>query len=350
MAHQVTLIPGDGIGPEVCEATVAILNATGVQIDWEHAEAGEHCLRMGLPVLPEETFASIARTKVALKGPTTTPLSGGHASVNVQLRKRLDTYANVRPAKSLPGVHCIHPNVDIITVRENTEGSYVGIEHRPSPDVATMLKITSHSGSTRIARHAFELATRLGRHTVTAIHKSNIMKLTDGLFLHCCREVAAEYPEIQFGDMIIDNACMQLVTKPHQFDVMLLPNLFGDIVSDLCAGLVGGLGVAPSANIGDHCAVFEAVHGSAPDIAGRGIANPTAVVLSGAMMLHHLGERTAAHLVEDAVFTVLHNGKVRTGDLGGRATTIEYTRAVIDAMYMCEWPRDESAHRPGGAR
>lgn len=330
--YRVTLIPGDGIGPEVTSAARRILDATGVQIEWEVREAGGDLInRYGTP-LPQETIDSIIRNGVALKGPITTPIGTGFRSANVQLRQTLDLYANVRPVRSMPGVESRYKDVDLIVIRENTEGLYSGIEHIVVPGVVESLKIMTEKGCTRIAKFAFELARREKRKKVTAVHKANIMKLSDGLFLECTRRVARNYPEIEYDEVIVDALTMRLVLDPTQFDVMVMENLYGDIISDLTAGLVGGLGMTPSGNIGERAAVFEAVHGSAQDIAGRGIANPTAVTLSGAMMLRHLGELEAARRVESAIEQVLKEGTHCTRDLGGNATTSEFTDAVIAAM------------------
>jgi isocitrate dehydrogenase (NAD+) len=332
MAHKITLIPGDGIGSEITGAVVRIIEASGVEIEWESFIAGAEALsRYGDP-LPEPVLESIKRNRVALKGPLTTPVGTGFTSVNVRLRKTLDLYANLRPVRNLPGLVTPFGDLDLVVVRENTEDLYSGIEHVVVPGVVESLKIITEKASTRIARFAFDYARRENRTRVTAIHKANIMKLSDGLFLDCFRKVAAEYPEIASDDKIVDNACMQLVMKPQQFDVMLLENLYGDIISDLAAGLVGGLGVVPGANIGELGAVFEAVHGSAPDIAGKNIANPTALLQTAIMMLRHLGERAAADLVERAMIHTLANKQVRTRDLGGTASTTEYTEAIVASM------------------
>jgi isocitrate dehydrogenase (NAD+) len=332
MKHTITLIPGDGIGPEVSGQVVRVIEATGVPIEWETHYAGAQALAKFGDTLPAELLDSIKRNRVALKGPITTPVGKGFTSVNVGLRKALDLYANLRPVKSLPNVPGRYPDLDLIIVRENTEDLYSGLEHVVVPGVVESLKIITEKASTRIARFAFEHARREGRRKVTAVHKANIMKLSDGLFLDCFRKVAEEYPEIEADDKIVDNACMQLVMRPEQFDVMLLENLYGDIVSDLCAGLVGGLGLVPGANIGEHGAVFEAVHGSAPDIAGQGIANPTALLQSAILMLRYIGEREAAQRIEDALFKVLREGQVRTRDIGGTAKTSEFARAIIAAL------------------
>lgn len=329
MKHTITLIPGDGIGPEVTSAVVRIIEAAGVQIEWETHYAGAQALAKFGDTLPKELLESIKRNRVALKGPITTPVGQGFTSVNVGLRKALDLYANLRPVKSLPNVPSRYSDVDLVVVRENTEDLYSGLEHVVVPGVVESLKIITERASLRIARFAFEYARREGRRKVTAVHKANIMKLSDGLFLDCFRRVAAEYPEIEADDKIVDNACMQLVMRPEQFDVLLLENLYGDIISDLAAGLVGGLGVVPGANIGEQGAVFEAVHGSAPDIAGRGIANPTALLQSGVLMLRHINERDAADRIQSALLDVLREGKVRTRDIGGTASTAEFADAII---------------------
>ena len=332
MAHKITLIPGDGIGAEITGAVVRILEASGVEIEWESFIAGAEALsRYGDP-LPEPVLESIKRNRVALKGPLTTPVGTGFTSVNVRLRKTLDLYANLRPVRNLPGLVTPFGDLDLVVVRENTEDLYSGIEHIVVPGVVESLKIITEKASTRIARFAFEYSRRENRKKVTAIHKANIMKLSDGLFLDCFRKVAVEYPEIAADDKIVDNACMQLVMKPQQFDVLLLENLYGDIVSDLAAGLVGGLGVVPGANIGELGSVFEAVHGSAPDIAGKNMANPTALLQSAIMMLRHLGEREAADLIERAMIHTLAVKQVRTRDLGGTASTTEYTEAIVASM------------------
>jgi isocitrate dehydrogenase (NAD+) len=332
MAHKITLIPGDGIGSEITGAVVRIIEASGVEIEWESFIAGAEALsRYGDP-LPEPVLESIKRNRVALKGPLTTPVGAGFTSVNVRLRKTLDLYANLRPVRNLPGLVTPFGDLDLVVVRENTEDLYSGIEHVVVPGVVESLKIITEKASTRIARFAFDYARRENRKKVTAIHKANIMKLSDGLFLDCFRKVAAEYPEIAADDKIVDNACMQLVMRPQQFDVLLLENLYGDIISDLAAGLVGGLGVVPGANIGELGAVFEAVHGSAPDIAGKNIANPTALLQTGVMMLRHVGERAAADLIERAMIQTLSKKQVRTRDLGGTASTTEYTEAIVASM------------------
>ena len=330
--HPITLIPGDGIGPEVASNVVRIIEASGVEIQWETYYAGAQALEKFGETLPKELLDSIIRNKVALKGPITTPVGKGFTSVNVGLRKTLDLYANLRPVRALPNVPCRYPELDLIVVRENTESLYAGLEHVVVPGVVESLKIITEKASTRIARFAFEHARSESRKKVTAVHKANIMKLSDGLFLECFRKVSADYPDIIADDKIVDNACMQLVMRPEQFDVMLLENLYGDIVSDLCAGLVGGLGLVPGANIGEKGAVFEAVHGSAPDIAGQGIANPTALLQSGILMLRYIGEREAADRVEKAMLGVFEEGKVRTRDIGGTAKTAEFADAIIQKM------------------
>src|SRR6195256_5600441 len=332
MTHRITLIPGDGIGPEVASNVVRIIEAAGVDVEWETHYAGAQALEKFGETLPQPLLDSILRNKVALKGPITTPVGKGFTSVNVGLRKALDLYANVRPVRALPNVACRYPELDLVIVRENTESLYSGIEHVVVPGVVESIKIITEKASTRIARFAFEYSRREGRKKVTAMHKANIMKLSDGLFLDCFRKVATEYPEIEADDKIIDNACMQLVMRPEQFDVMLLENLYGDIVSALCAGLIGGLGLVPGANIGEKGAMFEAVHGSAPDIAGQGIANPTALLPSGILMLRHLGEREAADRTENAMLEVFEEGKVRTRDIGGTAKTAEFADAIIQKM------------------
>jgi isocitrate dehydrogenase (NAD+) len=332
MAHKVTLIAGDGIGPEITGAVVRIIEASGVEIEWESFVAGAEALsRYGDP-LPSPVLESIKRNHIALKGPLTTPVGTGFTSVNVRLRKTLDLYANLRPVRTLPGLVTPFGDLDLVVVRENTEDLYSGIEHVVVPGVVESLKIITEKASTRIARFAFEYSRRENRKKVTAIHKANIMKLSDGLFLDCFRKIAVEYPEIAADDKIVDNACMQLVMKPQQFDVLLLENLYGDIISDLAAGLVGGLGVVPGANIGELGAVFEAVHGSAPDIAGKNMANPTALLQSAIMMLRYLGERDAADLIEHAMTHTLANKQVRTRDLSGTASTTEYTEAIVASM------------------
>jgi isocitrate dehydrogenase (NAD+) len=333
MTHRVTLIPGDGIGPELAEATRRVLEATGVAFEWEVQEAGEAMIAGHGTPLPEQVLESIRRNKVALKGPITTPVGGGFRSANVTLRQALGLYANVRPARSMKGLETRYEDVDLVIVRENTEDLYGGIEHMVGTDAAESIKIITRAASERIARYAFEYAVANGRRKVTAVHKANIMKLSDGLFLESCRTVAADYDgRVEFEDRIVDNMCMQLVQKPDLYDVLVLPNLYGDIVSDLCAGLVGGLGVAPGANIGTEAAVFEAVHGSAPKYAGLNKANPTALILSGVLMLRHLGEQAAAERVETALRAVIADGRRTTYDLGGEAGTSQYADAIIERL------------------
>ena len=332
MTHTITLIPGDGIGPEVTTAVVRMLAAAGVSIDWEPHDAGVLAVERTGQTLPVDLIDSIARNTVALKGPVTTPIGGGFTSVNVGLRKTLDLYANLRPVWNLPGVDARFKGVDLVIVRENTEDLYAGLEHEVVPGVVESLKIITERASTRIARFAFEYAERHGRHRVTAIHKANIMKQSDGLFIECARAVAGEHVKIRYDERIVDAACMQLVMNPSQFDVLVMPNLYGDIVSDLCAGLVGGLGVVGAANLGAASAVFEAVHGSAPDIAGKGLANPTALLLSAVLMLRHIGEADGADRLMRALTIVLTEGRVRTRDLGGTASTSEFTDAICRTL------------------
>jgi isocitrate dehydrogenase (NAD+) len=332
MRHRVTLIPGEGIGPEVSVATRQILEAAGVQFDWEELEGRTDKATDQGQLVNQAAIDSVRKNGVALKGPMATAIAGGAPSVNVALRKKLDLYANLRPVKNLPGVKSHFDNVDVVLVRENTEDLYSGLEHEVVPGVVESLKIITERASTRIAKFAFEYAKRNGRKKIHAIHKANIMKLSDGLFLRSIRVVAANYPEIEYKELIVDNACMQIVMNPQQFDMLLLPNLYGDVMSDLAAGLVGGLGVVPSANIGDDAAMFEAVHGTAPDIAGKGLANPTALLMSSILMLDHLGERSAARRIEAALDRVYREGKHTTGDVGGKATTKEFTDAVMAAI------------------
>ena len=331
MAHLITLIPGDGIGPEVAEATVRAVEATGVAVEWERVNAGAAALAEYGQLIPDEVFASLEVTRVGLKGPTATPIGGGHQSINVALRKKLGLYTNFRPVRMLPGLktrfHDLPLNMAIF--RENTEDLYSGLEHEVVPGVVESLKIITQNASMRIARAAFEYARREKRCKVTAIHKANIMKMSDGLFLKCCREVSAAYPEVQYNELIVDNACMQLVMRPETFDLLVLPNLYGDIISDLAAGLVGGLGIVPGANMGDHHAIFEAVHGTAPDIAGKGLANPTALMQSAVLMLAHLGERDASARLQQAIHEVYAEAAHLTGDVGGNASTTEFTDTII---------------------
>jgi len=330
--HRITLIPGDGIGPEVASAVVRIIEASGVQIEWEEHIAGQQALDKFGQTLPDELLESIKRNKVGLKGPITTPVGKGFTSVNVGLRKALDLYANLRPIRALPNIPCRNPTLDLVIVRENTESLYSGLEHEIIPGVVESLKIITEKASTRIARFAFAYARSEKRRKITAVHKANIMKLSDGLFLRCFENVAQSYPDIETQNMIVDNASMQLVMRPEQFDVVLCENLYGDIVSDLCAGLIGGLGLVPGANIGEKGAVFEAVHGSAPDIAGKGVANPTALLQSAILMLRHIDERAAADKIETAMLKVFEEGEVRTRDIGGTATTDEFADAIIVKM------------------
>jgi isocitrate dehydrogenase (NAD+) len=332
MAYKVTLIPGDGIGPEVTDAVVRILEATGIKFDWEPFAAGAGAYEKYGEYLPHELIESFERTKLGLKGPITTPVARGFASINVSLRQRFELFANVRPIKNLPGVPTHYPDVDLVIIRENTEGLYSGIEHEVVPGVVESLKIMTEKACTRISRYAFEYARRFQRKKIFAIHKANIMKLSDGLFIRCSRKISEEYPEIEYGEHIIDNTCMQLVSNPYQYDMLLMENLYGDIVSDLCAAFVGGLGLVPGANIGASCAIFEAVHGSAPDIAGRNIANPTALLRSGILMLRHLGETAAADRVKQAVYRVYREKRHLTRDVGGTASTTEFADAVIGAL------------------
>ncbi|MDD3395254.1 MAG: isocitrate/isopropylmalate dehydrogenase family protein [Clostridia bacterium] len=332
MAYYVTLIPGDGSGPEVIAAAKKVVEATGVDIQWEEAQAGAAMIeKYGTP-LPDETIASIRKTGIALKGPITTPVGTGFRSVNVALRKTFDLYANVRPAKTYPGVITKFENIDLVIVRENTEDLYAGIERMVDENTAESIKLFTRKGCERIIRYAFDYAVREGRKKVTAVHKANIMKCTDGMFLDIAREIAKEYPQIQFNDSIVDAMCMRLVMHPEDYDVLVCPNLYGDIVSDLCAGLVGGLGLTPSANIGVDGAIFEPIHGSAPDIAGQHKINPTAAILSASLMLAHLGEGEAAASIESAVEKVIGEGKVLTVDMGGTASTEEFADAVIAAL------------------
>ena len=331
MTHTITLIPGDGIGPEVTRAAVRAVEATGTPVRWEQVKAGAGAIEEHGKPLPDNVLESLRRTSVGLKGPIGTPVGGGFASVNVAMRKSLDLYVNYRPARALPGVpsRFADLDLDLVLFRENTEGLYSGLEHEVVAGVVESLKIITEKASLRIARYAFEFARKRGRKKVTALHKANIMKMSDGLFLRCSREIAKEFPEIQYEELIIDNACMQLVLAPEKFDVLLAENLYGDIVSDLCAGLVGGLGLVPGANIGDECAIFEAVHGSAPDIAGKGVANPTALMRAAVQMLAHLGEHDASERLRNAIRAEYAEGKTLTRDIGGKASTEEFTGAVV---------------------
>ncbi len=329
---KITLIPGDGIGPDITAATLRVMEATGIKFDWEEKNAGEGAIsKYGTP-LPQEVIDSIKRNKIALKGPLTTPIGTGFRSVNVALRKELDLYANVRPTRTFKGVKSRYENIDLVVVRENTEDLYAGIEHMVGEDAAESIKIITRKGSERIARFAFDYAVKAGRKKVTVVHKANIMKCTDGLFLECARKISQEFPEIEFEDRLVDNMCMQLVQKPELYDVMVMPNLYGDIVSDLCAGLVGGLGMAPGANIGELAAIFEPVHGSAPKYAGMDKVNPSSMILSGVLMLEYMGEKEAADRVLKAVKEVIAEGKTVTYDLGGTAKTSEMAEAIVARM------------------
>ncbi|HEX2598424.1 MAG TPA: isocitrate dehydrogenase (NAD(+)) [Terriglobales bacterium] len=336
MTHKITLIPGDGIGPEVTKATVRILEATGLKFEWETFQAGAEAYEKYHEYIPKELLDSIDRNRVALKGPVTTPVGGGFASINVALRKKFELYANFRPIRNLPHIPTRYPDVDLIILRENTEGLYSGIEHEVVPGVVESLKIITEKASTRIARFAFDYARKNGRKKIHAIHKANIMKMSDGLFIRCSRNVSKEYPEITYGEHIVDNTCMQLVMNPYQYDVLLLENLYGDIISDLCAAFVGGLGFVPGANIGDQHAIFEAVHGSAPDIAGKNMANPTAVLRSSLLMLRHIGEHDAALRIRNALEKVYRDREKLTRDVGGKAGTSEFADHIIEAMQTAD--------------
>ncbi len=330
--HTITLIPGDGIGPEVTDAVVRILESTGVQFNWERFAAGAGAYEKHREYIPKELYHSIERNRVALKGPVTTPVGGGFPSINVTLRKKFELYANFRPIKNLPGIETRYPNVDLLIIRENTEGLYVGLEHEVVPGVIESLKIMTEKACTRISKWAFAYAEKHGRKKIHAIHKANIMKMSDGLFLRCAREVAKHYPDIAYGEHIIDNTCMQLVMNPYQYDTLLLENLYGDIVSDLCAAFVGGLGLVPGANLGAEAAIFEAVHGSAPDIAGKDMANPTALLQSSILMLRHIGEEAAADRVQAALEKTYTEKKSLTRDVGGSAGTQAFADAVIQVL------------------
>jgi isocitrate dehydrogenase (NAD+) len=332
MAHRVTLIPGDGIGPEVTDAVVRILEATGVKFEWETFAVGSEAYEKYGEYIPKDLIASLERTRVGLKGPVTTPVGGGFPSINVALRKKFELYANFRPIRNLPHIPTRYPDVDLIIIRENTEGLYSGLEHEVVPGVVESLKIMTEKASTRIARFAFEYARNNNRKKIHAIHKANIMKLSDGLFLRCARAVAKEYPEITYAEHIVDNTCMQLVMNPYQYDMLVMENLYGDILSDLCAAFVGGLGLVPSANLGDQCAVFEAVHGSAPDIAGKNLANPTALLRSALLMVRHLGEHAASTQIRNALERVYRHRDKLTRDIGGQAGTSQFADAVIEEM------------------
>ena len=334
--HKITLIPGDGIGPEVSSAVVTILEAagksTGCTFDWETTNAGAEAFERTGEYIPRALYDSIERTRVALKGPVTTPIGGGFSSINVTLRKKFDLYANFRPVKSLPGLKTNYPNLDLIIFRENTEDLYAGLEVMINPDIAQSLKIITRKGSTRIAQSAFDYAKKHNRKKIHAIHKANIMKLSDGLFLQCCKQVAEGFPEVSYKEHIVDNTCMQLVLNPYQYDIILTTNLYGDILSDLCSAFVGGLGLVPGANLGKECAIFEAVHGSAPDIAGQDKANPTALLQSAVLMLDHLNEFETARRVQSAIEKVYSEGKSLTGDVGGTTGTRAFGEAIIAAL------------------
>ncbi|MCT4620670.1 MAG: isocitrate/isopropylmalate dehydrogenase family protein [Marinisporobacter sp.] len=330
--YKITLIPGDGIGPEVTSATRKVIEATGIKIDWDIVNAGLDVYKEKGVLVPDEVYESLERNRIALKGPITTPIGKGFRSINVGLRKKYNLFSNVRPIKSIPGTSSPFKNVDLVIFRENTEGLYSGIENKPSEDSSEAIKIITKTASLKIAKAAFEYAVKNNKKRMTVVHKANILKLTDGLFLDCVREVAKSYPNIALQEIIVDNMCMQLVMNPHQFEVIVTTNLYGDILSDLCAGLVGGLGLVPGANIGDDLAIFEAVHGSAPDIAGKNMANPTAIILSAAMMLNHLGETQKANLIIQAVIKTIQEGKFITRDLGGLSSTDEMTESIIKNM------------------
>lgn len=330
--RKVTLIPGDGIGPEIVGAAVKVLEAARAPIEWEIADAGISAVKKGKPALSDEVLDSIRKNGVCLKGPTETPVISGHRSVNVALRQELGLYANLRPVKSIKGIKTRYERIDLVVVRENTEDLYAGIEHKIGNVAAESVKLITAEASSRIAKFAFEYARKEGRKKVTAVHKANIMKLSDGLFLECARNAAKDFPDIEYEEVIVDNMCMQLVRNPEKYDVLLCPNLYGDIISDLCAGLVGGLGVVPGANVGDGVAVFEAVHGSAPDIAGKNVANPTAMILSAAMMLKYMGEVEKGESIEKALYEALEAGENLTPDLGGKATTDEFCESVIKRL------------------
>ena len=332
MTHRVTLIPGDGIGPEVTDAVVRILEATGVKFEWETFAVGSEAYEKYGEYIPKDLISSLERTRVGLKGPVTTPVGGGFPSINVALRKKFELYANFRPIRNLPHIPTRYPDVDLIIIRENTEGLYSGLEHEVVPGVVESLKIMTEKASTRIARFAFEYARNNSRKKIHAIHKANIMKLSDGLFLRCARAVAKDYPEITYAEHIVDNTCMQLVMNPYQYDMLVMENLYGDILSDLCAAFVGGLGFVPSANLGDQCAVFEAVHGSAPDIAGKNLANPTALLRSALLMVRHLGEHAASTQIRNALERVYRHRDKLTRDIGGQAGTSQFADAVIEEM------------------
>jgi len=334
--HKITLIPGDGIGPEVSGAVVKIVEAAGatngVEFEWHRYAAGAEAFEQTKEYIPRVLYDSIEQNRVALKGPVATPIGGGFASINVTLRKKFELFANFRPVKSLPGLKTKYENIDLIIVRENMEDLYAGLEHEIVPGVVQSLKIITDKGSSRIAQFAFDYARKHGRKKVHAIHKANIMKLSDGLFLRCCRRIAEEFPEVEYKEHIVDNTCMQLVLNPYQYDILLTENLYGDILSDLCSAFVGGLGLVPGANLGKECAIFEAVHGSAPDIAGKDMANPTALLQSAVLMLHHINEKATAERVQAAIEQVYREGKVLTRDVGGTAGTNAFADAVLQAM------------------
>jgi isocitrate dehydrogenase (NAD+) len=332
MSHKITLIPGDGIGPEVTKAVVRILEATGVKFEWETFAVGADAYEKTGEYIPKDLIASLERTRVGLKGPVTTPVGGGFPSINVALRKKFELYANFRPIRNLPHIPTRYPDVDLIIIRENTEGLYSGLEHEVVPGVVESLKVITEKASTRIAKFAFEYARKNNRKKIHAIHKANIMKLSDGLFLRCSRAVARDYPEITYGEHIVDNTCMQLVMNPYQYDMLVMENLYGDILSDLCAAFVGGLGFVPSANLGDDCAIFEAVHGSAPDIAGKNLANPTALLRSALLMVRHLGEQEASTQIRNALERVYRHPEKLTRDVGGQSGTSQFADAVIEEM------------------
>ncbi|SCY93365.1 isocitrate dehydrogenase (NAD(+)) [Alkaliphilus peptidifermentans] len=335
--NRITLVPGDGIGPEVSSSVVKVLKAVDAEIIWDEINGGETAFNKTGKYIPDELLDSIATNRVAFKGPITTPVGKGFKSINVTLRQKYNTYANVRPVKSIPGVKSPFHNVDLVIIRENTEDLYAGLEHMITEGVAESIKVITEKASTRIAEFAFKYAVAKKRKKVTAVHKANIMKISDGLFLDCVRKVSLKYPEISYEEVIVDNMCMQLVMYPERYDVLVLPNLYGDIISDLAAGLVGGLGLVPGANIGDDIAIFEAVHGSAPDIAGKNLANPTACILSAAMMLDYLGNSNAANKIRQGVFKVIETGKNTTSDLGGSSSTSEMTEAICKAIEQSEF-------------
>ena len=336
--HAITLIPGDGIGPEVTAATIRILEAagklTGASFAWQHHDAGADAFAKTGQYIPQGLMDSLTGTRVGLKGPVTTPIGGGFASINVTLRKRFDLFTNFRPIRNLPGLVTRYPDIDLIIVRENTEDLYAGIEMLVAPGVAQSIKVITEKGSTRIAKFAFEYARKHNRKRIHSIHKANIMKITDGLFLDCARKVASNFPEIEYKEHIVDNTCMQLVLNPYQYDVILTENLYGDILSDLCSAFVGGLGLVPGANLGENCAIFEAVHGSAPDIAGQDKANPTALLQSAVLMLHHIDEPATANLIQHALDHVYTEGKTLTRDVGGQSSTTAFTDSVVAALKL----------------